>query len=233
MKRLSKIISFLAFFVVAGFVILHIVPLPISVSMLAKNPTPITLNTIDGTKITAQIKWDNPTIRLRGFQARAEIVGTFNDAPNVLNRLINPTQPIAVINKNKLKVWQLDNSTLSCTGNQDGLQCLGKIRIRIDTVLGQVKNTLTLTSQSSSVLDGNEITLSHRILNGQGVPSQVVDALNGELTKKDKVKTLPNFFVDHNTTVTDHAFIGNSDDNTLGLRMTLTMPIAELLESIF
>ena len=123
MKRLSKIISFLAFFVVAGFVILHIVPLPISVSMLAKNPTPITLNTIDGTKITAQIKWDNPTIRLRGFQARAEIVGTFNDAPNVLNRLINPTQPIAVINKNKLKVWQLDNSTLSCTGNQDGLQC--------------------------------------------------------------------------------------------------------------
>ena len=233
MKTLTRIIGILAIGLIGLFAILHIVPLPLGASLLTQNPQSISLKGIDGTKHAAQLQWDNPKIRLRGFQAQAQISGTFIDAGQVLNTLINPRQPVAVVNKSKIKVWHLNNSTLACAGVGQGLQCNGKISMRIDTFLGKIKNTITLTSHSNSALDSNEITLSHRIVNGHGVPSLVINALNKELAAKDRTKSLPDFFVDHNVTVTGHAFTGDSTDNTLGLRMTLNMPFDELLKSLF
>ena len=233
MKTLTRIIGIIAISLIALFAILHVVSLPIGASLLTQNPQSISLKGIDGTKHMAQLHWDNPKIRLRGLQAQAQVSGIFIDADQVLNTLINPTQPVAVVNKSKIKVWHLNNSSLACAGMAHGLQCAGKIRMRIDTFLGKIKNTITLTSHSNSALDGNEITLSHRIVNGDGVPSLVINALNKELMTKDRTKSLPNFFSDHNVTVTDHAFTGNSSNNTLGLRMTLNMPIGELLKSFF
>lgn len=233
MKTLSRIIGILAICLIGLFVLLHIVPLPIGASLLTQNPQPISLKGIDGVKHVGALNWDNPKIRLRGFRAQAEISGTFVDSAQLLNTVINPAEPLAVVNKSKIKVWQMNNSTLACAGVDQGLQCLGKIRLRIDTFLGKIKNTVTLTSQSTSELDGNEITLSHRILDGDGVPSLVIDALNKELAAKDRTKSLPDFFVDHNVTVTDHAFTGQSTDDTLGLRMTLSMSLGELVKSIF
>jgi hypothetical protein len=233
MKTLTRLISILAICLIGLFAILHVIPLPVGASLLTKNPQPISLKGIDGTKHAAQLQWDNPKIRLRGFHAQAQISGTFIDSAQVLNTVINPSRPMAVVNKSKIKVWQLNNSTLACAGVAEGLQCVGKIRMQIDTFLGKIKNTLTLTSKSNSALEGNEITLSHRILDGDGVPALVIEALNKELAAKDRTKSLPDFFIDHNVAVTDHAFIGKSTDNTLGLRLTLNMPLGELLKSIF
>lgn len=233
MKSLANLIGVIAVLVLGVFALLNVVALPFSASMLVDNPTPLKLKAIDNRQVLAQLQWDNPKIRLRGFQAQAQISGLFIDADQVLNTLINPTQPVAVVNKSKIKVWHLNNSTLACTGMGQGLQCAGKIRMRIDTFLGKIKNTITLTSNSNSALDGNEITLSHRIINGDGVPSLVINALNKELMTKDRTKSLPDFFADHNVTVTDHAFTGDSSNNTLGLRMTLNMPLGELLKSVF
>jgi hypothetical protein len=233
MKSLANLIGVIAVLVLGVFALLHVVALPFSASMLVENPTPLKLKAIDNRAVQAQLTWDNPKIKLRGFNATAQISGTFTDADAVLDQLINPASPQLILDKSKIKVLMLNNSTLSCAGTGTGLECLGKLRMTIDTFLGKIKNTLTLTTASNSELLGNEITLSHRITDGRGVPSLVIDALNKELAKKDRSKSLPNFFIDHNVTITDHAFIGQSTDNTLGLRMTLNMSIGELLKSLF
>ena len=231
---MSKTIGILAICIVALFAILHIVPLPISASMLVENPTPIKLKGIDRTRpVIGQIQWDSPKIHLRGFNINAQISGTFTDSDVILGHLINPISPQLILDKSKVKVLLLDNSTLACSGNGAGLECLGELHMSIDTFLGKIKNTLTLTTQSTSALDGNEITLSHRITQGHGVPSLVTDALNKELAKKDRSKSLPDFFSDHNVTITDHAFTGSSADNTLGLQISLKMSLSELIKSIF
>ncbi len=234
MNSFSKIIGIIAICFVALFAVLHIVPLPIPAAMLVENPTLIRLKGIDRNRaITAQLQWNSPKIRLRGFRVVAEITGTFTDSNIVLDQLINPISPDAVIDKRKLKVFMRDNSTLTCAGNNAGLKCQGRLRMTIDTFLGKIKNTLTISTQSTSALDGNEITLSHRITEGRGVPSLVIDALNKELAKKDRSKSLPDFFINHNVEITDHAFTGNSTDNTLGLKMTLKMSVSSLIKAVF
>jgi hypothetical protein len=234
MKSLARLIGIIAICILGLFALLHIVPLPLGASMLVENPTPLKLKGIDRNRpVIAQLTWDNPKIKLRGFQVNAQISGTFTDSNLVLAQLINPIGTQVILDKSKLKVSLRDNSKLSCAGTGTGLECLGQLRMTIDTFLGKIKNTLTLATASNSALLGNEIILSHRITDAKGVPSLVIDALNKELAKKDRSKSLPNFFVDHNVTITDHAFVGHSDNNTLGLQMTLKMSLGELVKSVF
>jgi hypothetical protein len=234
MKSLANLIGVIAICILAVFALLHVVALPFSASMLVENPTPLKLKGIDRNRpVVAQLKWDNPKIKLRGVNVTAEISGTFTDSNIVLDHLINPISPKLILDKSKIKVLMLNNSTLNCAGTGAGLECLGKLRMSIDTFLGKIKNTLTLTTQSNSELLDNEITLSHRITDGRGVPSLVIDALNKELAKKDRSKSLPNFFSDHNVTITDHAFTGHSENNTLGLQMTLKMSLIDLVKAKF
>lgn len=234
MSKIAKPIASVAVICVLLFAILHVVPLPFSASMLTENPQPISLKGIDRTrKVEGEIKWDNPKIKLSGFTAHADITGTFVDSAMILDQLINPETEIAVIDKSKLKVWQRTNSTLACQGLSEGLACTGKIRMRIDTFLGKIKNTLTVDTLSSSELADNEITFRHRITSGAGVPSLIIDALNDELAEKDRTKALPKFFAEHNVDVTHHAFTGNSTDDTLGVTLSLKMPLSQLLKSIF
>ena len=234
MKSLTNLFGVIAICFVAVFAVLHIVALPFSASMLVDNPTPLKLKGIDrNLPVIAQLTWDNPKIKLRGFNVDAQISGTFTDSNTVLTQLINPVGSQTILDKRKIKVLLRDNSTLSCNGIGAGLECLGELRMTIDTFLGKIKNTLTLKTHSNSELLGNEITLSQRIINGRGVPSLVIDALNKELAKKDRTKSLPDFFVDHNVIITDHAFTGNSNNNTLGLEMTLKMSLMDLIRAKF
>jgi|GEM_PF-3108595 len=234
MRKITKPIASIAIICVVLFAVLHVVPLPFSASILTKNPQPISLKGIDRTRsVEGEIKWDNPKIRLRGFTAQADIMGTFTNSAMILDQLINPETDIAVIDKSKLKVWQRTNSTLACQGLPQGLACTGNIRMRIDSFLGKVKTTLTVDTLSSSALADNEITLRHRITSGAGVPSLIIDALNKELAARDRSTALPEFFAEHNVDVTHHAFTGNSADDTLGVTLSLKMPLSQLLKSIF
>lgn len=234
MKFIVKAIAGVVTLCLLLFVILQIVPLPIKASFLTENPKAITLKGVDRTrKVNGEIIWDSAKVRLRGFNAQASVSGKFTNATQTLDQLINPSQTTAVIDKSKVKVFLLTNSQLACQGISEGLQCAGKIRMQIDTFLGKIKNTLTLRSLSSSELDGNQITLRHRITDGDGVPSLILDVLNAELEAKDRTRDLPPFFTEHNVEIIDHAFVGNSADDTLGVKLTLKMTFSDLIASIF
>jgi hypothetical protein len=216
------------------FVVMQVIPLPIKASFLTENPKEIRLKGVDRSRqVHGEILWDSVKIRLRGFNTQASVSGTFTDSADILDQLINPESTTTVVDKSKIKVFLMTNSQLACQGVAEGLECAGKIRMQVDTFLGKIKNTLTLRSLSRSELADNQITLSHRITEGDGVPSLILDVLNKELAAKDRTRALPPFFTEHNVEIVDHSFVGNSIDDTLGVKLTLKMSLSDLISAIF
>lgn len=218
---------------VLAFGILNLVTFRPDPARLFDNPDQMKLRGIDGKTIRSELLWQNLELRLRGLAVEARIEGHFTQSGKTMTRLLAVKRPKSLVQSSPLSLDYMPGAEPQCIGQAQQLECTIKVDLRLKTPLGTVNNRASFATRTSTLLEGNSVVFSHRLVGRGRIPDQVIARLNKELAKSDKVQKLPDFFTKHRVSVIDYAFAGRTVDDTLRVRFTLNAGLGRFLQILF